>query len=251
MADASKQFSTKSKINFKNKSSFGYIWRIIGKNSPNYPLKLSQEEINEVTPIYHEKSILQYSLDGKYIKRFDNAQQVNDLLDANVSNIAATCRREYFQSNGYIWRYEEDGYECGKDLPKKETIFIHGGSIPVYQYDKNGQLIKKYNSITEAANENGMATTNISKACNGTIKTANGCIWRYEETNFTNEDLEQIFHNEKKRTVVQYSLDGKYINTYASIADATRKTNIRSSSIGSCCRGEYHHAGGYKWEYAS
>ena len=178
-------------------------------------------------------------------------QEIVDLLNCNMSNIAATCRKEYFQSNGYIWRYEDDGYECGANLPKEETIFIHGGSIPVYQYDLKGQLIKKYNSITEAANENNMATTNISKACNGTIKTANSCIWRYEDTSFSDEDLKGILHNNRKRKIIQYDKDKNYINTYESIAEAMRQTGVKDTSISACCRGNYHFAGGYKWEYAS
>ncbi len=31
--------------------------------------------------------------------------------------------------------------------------------------------------------------------------------------------------------------------------DAPRKTNIQSSNIGMCCRGEYKTAGGYKWSF--
>ena len=249
--EASKQFSGKSKINFNCKSSFGYIWKVIDKENPIYPLKLSQEEIEKSKPNYHSKAILQYSLDGEYIRKFNNVQEIVDLLNCNMSNIAATCRKEYFQSNGYIWRYENDGYECGVNLPKEETIFIYGGSISVYQYDLKGQLIKKYNSITEAANENNMATTNISKACNGTIKTANSCIWRYEDTSFSDEDLKEILHNNRKRKIIQYDKDNNYINTYESIAEAMRQTGVRDTSISNCCRGKYRFAGGYKWEYAS
>jgi hypothetical protein len=42
-----------------------------------------------------------------------------------------------------------------------------------------------------------MATTNISKACLGEIKTAKSFIWRYEEVNFTKEEL--IYINENKK----------------------------------------------------
>ena len=127
----------------------------------------------------------------------------------------------------------------------KNVKTVHG------RVEEFGQLIKKYNSITEAANENNMATTNISKACNGTIKTANSCIWRYEDTSFSDEDLKEILHNNRKRKIIQYDKDKNYINTYESIAEAMRQTGVKDTSISACCRGNYHFAGGYKWEYAS
>ncbi len=97
----------------------------------------------------------------------------------------------------------------------------------------------------------GIATTNISKACNGGIKTTLHSIWRYNETFFSDKDLNEILHNNKKREVIQYDINMNHINSFESIASASRETGIKDSSIANCCRGRYKHAGGYKWEYAS
>lgn len=53
------------------------------------------------------------------------------------------------------------------------------------------------------------------------------------------------------KKVYQFSLDGKLLNTYESIADANRATNIFASSICECCRGKrgFSHAGGFIWSY--
>lgn len=42
----------------------------------------------------------------------------------------------------------------------------------------------------------------------------------------------------KIKKVYQFSLDGKLLNTYESIADANRATNILNSSIYQCCQGK-------------
>ena len=53
------------------------------------------------------------------------------------------------------------------------------------------------------------------------------------------------------KKVYQFSLDGKLLNTYESISDANRATNILASSICECCQGKsgYSHAGGFIWSY--
>ena len=51
------------------------------------------------------------------------------------------------------------------------------------------------------------------------------------------------------RKVVQLSLDGDYISTYNSIAEAKKITG--AAKIGETCRGIRNHSGGYKWVYLS
>lgn len=251
LTEASKELGIKHLIRLNTKTSFGYIWKELDRNNPAYPLKLSDDELECVKYDYQTKTVYQYSLDGKYLKKFDNANDAAKSLNVIAGNIAATCRKESFQSNKFLWRYADDGYEEFKNLPKDELIYIHKGSIPVYRYDLNGHLIKKYKSITEASNELGIATTNISKACNGSIKTSAHSIWRYNEESFSDKDLEIILHNKRKRKVIQYDINMKYINTYDSLAEASKETKIKDTSIVNCCKGKYNHAGGFKWEYAS
>jgi hypothetical protein len=51
--------------------------------------------------------------------------------------------------------------------------------------------------------------------------------------------------------VIQYDKEGKYLNTFESLADAYRETGISDSTISSCCRNKLKTAGGFIWEYAS
>ncbi len=142
IAEASRALGTKSLIRLDTKTSFGYIWKELDKNNPTYPLKLSNEEIEQIKYDYKTKIVFQYSLDGIFIKKFNNATDAANSLNITVSPIAAACRKESFQSNNFLWRYADDGYEEFKNLHKDELIYIHKGSIPVYRYDLNGKLIK-------------------------------------------------------------------------------------------------------------
>ena len=52
----------------------------------------------------------------------------------------------------------------------------------------------------------------------------------------------------EKRLVNQYDKEGDLIECHGSIADASRKTNIKYKTIHSCVNGVSKTAGGYEWE---
>lgn len=49
--------------------------------------------------------------------------------------------------------------------------------------------------------------------------------------------------------VVQMTMNNIPIAEYYSTTQAMKQTNISYKNIASCCRGERHSAGGYKWKY--
>jgi hypothetical protein len=53
--------------------------------------------------------------------------------------------------------------------------------IPVLQCDRDGNVIKRWNSIKEAGEETNIKPTNIGACCRGygRVKTAGGYVWRY------------------------------------------------------------------------
>jgi hypothetical protein len=53
----------------------------------------------------------------------------------------------------------------------------------VVQYDLEGNYIKTYDSLTEAALTNNLRKGNLSNVCLGRKKTLGGYIWRYEDVN--------------------------------------------------------------------
>jgi len=50
-------------------------------------------------------------------------------------------------------------------------------------------------------------------------------------------------------SVMQYDLDGNFIEEFKSMLDAETQTKINKTSIGKCCRNINNTAGGYKWEF--
>lgn len=92
----------------------------------------------------------------------------------------------------------------------------------VVQYDKQGNEIARFVSLSDASRHTGILRENIGKCCNhieGWI-TAGGYVWEFEGNPFT---LRQG-KDGSRRAVAQYSKDGVFIRQYGSIKEAAEAT---------------------------
>lgn len=55
--------------------------------------------------------------------------------------------------------------------------------------------------------------------------------------------------NKRSRTILQYTLDGKFIKEWHGSKEIARAFNGCNSFILKCCRGIYHQAYGYIWKF--
>ena len=73
--------------------------------------KLKIKDKRKIQPPTNAKPIIQYDLDGKFISKYDSANDIERKLGIVASNITAACRK---RQNGkylykkYIWRYENE-----------------------------------------------------------------------------------------------------------------------------------------------
>ena len=54
------------------------------------------------------KVVLQYSLDGTFIKEWKSIKDAQRNLGFNHSNISKCCRGKYACAYGYIWKYKKE-----------------------------------------------------------------------------------------------------------------------------------------------
>lgn len=69
--------------------------------------------------------------------------------------------------------------ECLKGITRSEETRAKI-SIPVLQYDKQGNFIAEYYGAKEAERQTGIDFSNITKCCRGKYKSAGGYIWKYK-----------------------------------------------------------------------
>ena len=66
-------------------------------------------------------------------------------------------------------------------LLKNNIIYaIEAKKKPVNQYDIEGHIIKKWNSVKDASETLKINPSNICYVCKGKRKTAGGFVWKYE-----------------------------------------------------------------------
>lgn len=150
----------------------------------------TREEINQLRKETNRRrgywqKIFQFDLDGNFLREFASAgEAVEWLKKGSTMNIKRACKTlgKYY---GYNWRFAEDGYVMKAKVPKpkkpkKQYVCKGRHTKAVAKYDKDGILIKAYNSIKEAMADNGIKyCSSISECLSGNSHTSGGFIWKY------------------------------------------------------------------------
>ena len=104
-----------------------------------------------------------------FLKNIENKPCINH-IDGNKLNNCV--------SNLEWCTYKENMAHCHKYLGTNQKN--KKGSIPVLQYDMNGNLINEYPSMREAERQTKIQHTRISACCKGKIEYANKNKWKYK-----------------------------------------------------------------------
>ena len=144
--------------------------------------KISQGHMSrrckEYENIYH---IAQYTKDGVLICVYDSMTEASNATNVNINDIQKSLMGRLISVTDFIWTFVEK--ENVLDIINiNGSRSIHKNSKGVCQYDKDYNLLKEWNSITEAANALKINKNNIWKCCNNIDgrKSAGGFLWTYK-----------------------------------------------------------------------
>lgn len=174
------------------KSAGNFIWRYEGSDIPVEPyirkttkgFKHSDESKEKMrqcrigkTGGPRAKAVLQYDLEGIFIKEFISANNADDILGLGHGNVYSACIGKKKSVGGYMWRFKTDNYPLMIDPYKTNQ------SKPVQQLDLEGNLIRNWGSAKEAGEALGIAASGITACCKGYNKyiTAGGYKWKYKD----------------------------------------------------------------------
>lgn len=144
------------------------------------------------------------------------------------------------------------------NLSKHANGFLHlsGKDNPVskcvYQYSKQGDLIKKWECCLDITKTTGLLNSYISQRCCNKNHFAYNYFWFYEEDNnsdyvinFINTYCKKPPRNSKK--VVQLTAKGDFIQEWESCTKAANYYNVKPSSISASTLELKYLCKGYKW----
>ena len=115
----------------------------------------------------------------------------------------------------------------------------------VIQLTLEGEFIKKWDGIINAAKELNIKNNSIISCCRNRYKYAGGFQWMYEDDYKICNTINSVKH--KKRKVVQLSLNNEFIKEWDSVNLVQDTLGIRN--ISQCCKSERKYSSGFRWMY--
>ena len=141
--------------------------------------------------------------------------------------------------------YKPNGYNLTRGEDSSASCIVR----PVYKVNSCGDVICRYDSITDAEKQNKLPLGSIKFALRRGTHYAGGYHWY--DANDGQMTVGQNIGKQTTKTVPVYCFDmqGGFIERFESIVDASRKTKAEHTHISSACSGKRKSAGGYLWSY--
>lgn len=252
----------------------GYDWT--GKNHT----KESIRKIKMNHPL--RKEIIQLNLDNKIIKIYESIHDCDRELGFHRSHISKCCKRINQTVKGHYFRFIDNYFPCSKsksspnmdyinsEIEKyrslivktkskkeklKERPKINKKSKKIVQYNLDGTVVNRFNSLSESRDKSGCHIYLIDSCCKKkSYYTTKGYTFRYEGDPFDYIPYNKSIQITSKR-VCKYDLDGKILKIYDSIKQAAKEIKDRDSNIIKCCKNKVRNNGnpiivkGYTWRY--
>ncbi len=182
------------------------------------------------------KPIVQYTLDGTFIKVWDSITIAQNEL--GLTSIRQNLSGKSKYCGKYQWKYFEGDASDIEPVKIKEKT--------VYQFDLQGNLIKRWESISYASKQfsnSESAKVSISRVCLNNASQAYGYYWSFKNK-----------FNPKKNNhlspVAKYNDKGEFLESYNSIKEAADENNIKSAAnIIAAIKGSQKRCCGFRWRY--
>ena len=151
------------------------------------PMKGKKRDLDFIKK--HYKPILQYTLEGNFIKEWPSQVEVYNILGVDINNC---LKKRYKTSLGFRWTYKEKDIllKLGPLEGKKKRTQEHRNNIsknkigkglkPILQYDLEGNFIKEWESQSEASKKMNLNISCINLCLNRKHKTSGGFKWVYK-----------------------------------------------------------------------
>lgn len=117
--------------------------------------------------------IYQYDLKGVFISEFSSLREAERLTGINHGNISKCCAGIFKHTGGYIFTKD-------KNHVINEIKYPNAIKKIVIEIDEKGNIINEFNSISEAASKTNSDPSNISRVCNGKLKTTNNKKFKFK-----------------------------------------------------------------------
>ena len=166
------------------------------------------------------KNISIYTKSGVFMQEFSSALDASKFCKCSNSQILRSAKLGYLIDGNY-----RASFIKAETYDKAKNIYLN--TQRVYQYSKEGQFIKEFNSFVEAQKE--CQGSNISASINHKHPCKNGYLWSIEKLPYYN-----IPPKNKTKKVGRYDENGNLLETFKSIGECQK---IWGKAVAHCIRG--------------
>ena len=127
-----------------------------------------------------KKPVAQYDLEGNFIAAYVSELDAERKLGfkSKSSNISKVCLGDAYMSKGYQWRFitNDVDYKANIGACPKKALRTKLGKVAQCDLQTH-EIIKIFNSISEASRLTGVDRRTISAVCNNRYRHAGGYYW--------------------------------------------------------------------------
>ncbi len=212
---------------------------------PNYP---------KVKYMFLEDICNEYKIDEEIQYEIELLLKVDGILQNISRPLRKFCLDELIERYDYYKNFDisiihDFSITKKKFKPIKNDVHIE---TVIRKYDLDGKYITEYSSLQEAADKNNISRVNITEVISGRRNSSKGFIWREcdKKSKVTNIIAPKPIDIAGKE-IIQISSEGEIINTYKSIAEASKAVKIDRKGIRDVINKRQKTAGGYFWKAVS
>ena len=217
----------------------------------DYGIRLHEDSIGKLEPdIYYGKRLIDvYSrTTGEFLftkTLEESAGLASSLTQKKIAN--ATLEKSWLGEYGFRAHEEEPQTKIDRD-------FTYGKRL-IDCYSKEGDFLKRYESISDIVTELGFAGDSPIKTMLRQDKITynlNGYIFIYATTEQPIQKIEGApLTKEAKRPIYVFDLDGNYLNVFLKITDCTATYGLQAEGVRRCLSSGKPQYNGYIFRYSN
>lgn len=201
-----------------------------------------------------------FDISGNFLETYNSMIEYAELIGLNpnsYSSISAVCLRKRNYAYNRIFRYINDTV-TEEDLKKLEESFHKRDPVHFFIYDLKGNILGEFNCLEEAERQGfgqAGAISRVLREIPGHSSIKNNLVC-YDENDYLSKltkYMKEKTHNKLKSPISMYDLDGNYLDTFYTIADAARAASGKDGKIRNtirhCCDTQSSKSLEKQWRY--
>lgn len=192
----------------------------------------------------------------KLLKNWINSGEDVDLT-LSIDRLDSTKTYSFDNIELVPWKINRNRwYSEVKKLKRRKHDYVEkiiNLQKPVFQFNLKGELVDKFDMISEAEEKTNIPRANIARSIKSKKLLAGGYIWLTVSTNGLDADLKEFKSNLKNGDprslkVLKIDFDGNIVKEYDKLNDVV-KDGYNKGNVGMACTGKRTSAYGYIWAY--